>query len=332
MANPNGHTEIEQLGPDYTVDDEELEFDFDPKWGKGDLVPFNADAGAIKVNMGGRDKDSAADVQYSGIIRYEQKFDFSIIVNFTRDYVPDTHAGKMIVQQGTSLGLWLMRCPALQRGRSLEHAEQQARQWTKRMGAKDKRTEQLDAVDKHLAKWARANMVQSRIRVDRLIYGLDYVDNDQCIHDWFLADRQMRESMRQAIEELSTEGLQVFLAKVDMHQLLRAEMEDRAEHLPREDLSEWLEALKEEETTQAQLLLGAPWIIQEAAIFAMENQGAKNPHKLHLGKDAGGDAASGQPQEAGSVPKSGHSRHTPDPACRRRNGALESVGGPTNAE
>ena len=299
MANTNGHTEIEQLGPAYTVDDEEVEFDFDPKQGKGDLVPFNADAGAIKVNMGGRDKDSAADVQFSGIIRYEQKFDFSIIVNFTRDYVPDTHAGKMIVQQGTSLGLWLMRCPALKRKKFLEDAEQESAKWAKRMGSKDKRTEQLDAIDKHLAQWARANMVQSRIRVDRLTYGLDYVDNDQCLNDWFLADRNMRESMRQAIEELSTEGLQVFLAKVDMHTLLRAEMEDRAEHLPREDLSEWLEALKEDDTTQAQLLLGAPWIIQEAAIFAMENQGAKNPHKLHLEKMQAGMLPAANPRRPG---------------------------------
>lgn len=300
MANGNGHTEIEQLGPAYEVDDEEVEFDFDTDQGKGALVPFNADAGAIKVNLGGRDKDSAADVQYSGIIRYEQKFDFSIIVNFTRDYVPDTHAGKMIVQQGTSLGLWLMRCPALKRKQSLDEAERQANDWVKRMGSKDKRTEQLDAVDKHLAKWARSNMVQSRIRVDRLIYGLDYVDNDQCLNDWFLADRRMRESMRQAIEELSTEGLQVFLAKVDMHTLLRAEMEDRAEHLPREDLSEWLEALKEDDTTQAQLLLGAPWIIQEAAIFAMENQGAKNPHKLHLEKMQAGMLPAANPRRAGA--------------------------------
>ena len=300
MAKTNGHTEMEQLGPAYTVDDEEIEFDFDTKQDKGELLPFNADAGAIKVNMGGRDKDSAADVQYSGIIRYEQKFDFSIIVNFTRDYVPDTHAGKMIVQQGTSLGLWLMRCPALKRKQLLEDAEQEAAKWSKRMGSKDKRTEQLDAVDKHLAKWARSNMVQSRIRVDRLVYGLDYVDNDQCLNDWFLADRRMRETMRQAIEELSTEGLQVFLAKVDMHTLLRAEMEDRAEHLPREDLSEWLEALKEDDTTQAQLLLGSPWIIQEAAIFAMENQGAKNPHKLHLEKMQAGALPAANPRRQGA--------------------------------
>ena len=203
----------------------------------------------------------------------------------------------MIVQQGTSLGLWLMRCPALQRKRFLDDAEAQADEWTGRM--KVGKDAQLAEVDKHLAQWARANMVQSRIRVDRLVYGLDYVDNDQSIHDWFKADRQMRDSMREAIDGLSTEGLQVFLAKVDMHKILREEMEDRALHLPREDLSEWLEATRSDDATQAQLLLGSPWIIQEAAIFAMENQGAKNPHKLHLEKMQAGMIASQQARQRG---------------------------------
>ena len=332
MANGNGHTEIEQLGPAYEVDDEEVEFDFDTDQGKGALVPFNADAGAIKVNLGGRDKDSAADVQYSGIIRYEQKFDFSIIVNFTRDYVPDTHAGKMIVQQGTSLGLWLMRCPALKRKQSLDEAERQANDWVKRMGSKDKRTEQLDAVDKHLAKWARSNMVQSRIRVDRLIYGLDYVDNDQCLNDWFLADRRMRGSMRQAIEELSTEGLQVFLAKVDMHTLLRAEMEDRAEHLPARGPERVVGSSQRGRHHPGPAALGSALDYSGGGHFRDGKPGREKPPQAAPGKDAGGDAAGGQPQKGRSVPESGHGRRTPSPARRSRNGALESAGGPANAE
>ena len=233
---------------------------------------------------------------YSGIIRNEQKFDFSIIVSYVRDYIPDSHQGKMIVQQATSLGLWLMRSRSLQRRRLLEGFEERASQWTRKMGRKADRESQLDRVDKHLAKWAKANMRQARIRVERLTYGLDFVDNDAYLQDWFLADREMREAVPEAIESLSTEGYQVFTAKMEMHRLLRQEMEDRAQHLPNDDLSDWLEAMRDSKTTQAHLLLGAPWIIQEAAVFAMENQGKNNPHKIHLERMQSGMIATANPR------------------------------------
>ena len=190
----NNNVEYVDLGPGYEGEDPEL--DFDPTEGKGGLVPFSVDSGAIKVNLGGSGPDGTGhdDYTYSGIIRNEQKFDFSIIVSYVRDYIPDSHQGKMIVQQATSMGLWLMRSRSLQRRRLLEGFEERASQWTRKMGRKADRESQLDQVDKHLAKWAKANMRQARIRVERLTYGLDFVDNDAYLQDWFLADREMRES------------------------------------------------------------------------------------------------------------------------------------------
>ena len=292
----NNNVEYVDLGPGYEGEDPEL--DFDPTEGKGGLVPLSVDSGAIKVNLGGNGEDGTAhdDYTYSGIIRNEQKFDFSIIVSYVRDYIPDSHQGKMIVQQATSMGLWLMRSRSLQRRRLLEGFEERASQWTRKMGRKADRESQLDQVDRHLAKWAKANMRQARIRVERLTYGLDFVDNDAYLQDWFLADREMREAVPEAIESLSTEGYQVFTAKMEMHRLLRQEMEDRAQHLPNDDLSDWLEAMRDSKTTQAHLLLGAPWIIQEAAVFAMENQGKNNPHKIHLERMQSGMIAAANPR------------------------------------
>ena len=298
----NGAVEFEDLGPGYEGEDVEFEEGFDPTEGKGSLVPFSADPGALKVSLGGgQNEGGGRDDSFSGIIRNEQKFDFSIIFSYTRDYVPDSHSGKMIVQQGSSMGMWLMNCRALRRKERLEGFEQRAIDWKKRMGSKADREAQLDLVDQRLAKWARANMSQARIRVDRLMYGLDFIDGpecdrhggevdpDGCIHDkylydWFQADRDMREAVTEAIEKLSTEGLQVFFAQMEAHKLLREEMEDRAQHLPTADLTDWWRGMTEGDATQAHLLLGAPWIVLESAIFAMENQGKNNPHKLHLEK------------------------------------------------
>ena len=73
------------------------------------------------------------------------------------------------------------------------------------------------------------------------------------------------------------------------HKILAEESEDRAKHITVQDFSEWIASLYSGNATVAETMLGAPWMIQEAAIFAMEHHDSC-PYWVHLERMQAGEA------------------------------------------
>ena len=260
--------------------------------GSGSRLKRLAGLDTAAIRIGGRNDgaDPGSEYAYSAIIRHEQKIDMSIVWNYTRNYRPGTHAGRMIVNNLTSGGRRMIAAAVNRRGELFDSYEAAVERWERRMG-KDS-GKQMDQVKAVLLEWTRGMNMQTHIRCNRLMHGLASVED--LVEDWYLAERRIRESETQAIKELTTEGYQVFVSRLEQHKILREEAEDRARHIVIVDLSDWLTNVKGGEASLAEISLGAPWMIQEACIFAMEHHDKDNPYWEHLERLQSGAVAAQQ--------------------------------------
>ena len=248
------------------------------------------DTASIKI-AGGKAGDDTGGNTFSAIIKGEQTIDMSIVWNYTRNYRPQSLQGRMIVNNLTSAGRRMMKAAVNLRKFRFTAFETEASTWTSKIPGKN-RAKELEAMEQVLLVWTRGMNTQLHIRTDRLTHGLDAVEGR--VVDWYQAERDMREAEAEAIKNLGTAAYQVFINRCEQHRILREEAEDRAKRLVFEDLSEWLSKVRSGDAPLAEIAMGAPWMIQEASIFAMEHQAGENPYWTHLERLQAGAVAAQQ--------------------------------------
>ena len=291
----------------------------------------NVDWGEINLD-GGATGDPSRDLAFSAINRREQEIVMSMVFDFTRNFRVSEHRGRMIVGNLSDLGRDMLKAPGLLRKQQYAEMAKAVTGWTREMGRERERKE-LPKMVELLAGWARGNSAQQHLTCLRIQHGFGYLermeppiehdDNGDVIphrsgprHDWHLADRRMKEADANAISELAPEPYQIYVCKKEQHQILREEAEDRARRIPNMDISAWMQRLTSgRKVPDVEIFINAPWVIQEAFIFAMNNHGKDNPFWDHLEKlqagmhqqiqarrgwgfnRGGGQAAPGQPAD-----------------------------------
>ena len=249
------------------------------------------DTASIKI-AGGKAGDDTGGNTFSAIIKGEQTIDMSIVWNYTTE-LPATVSPGPDDRQQPDLGGPTHDEGCGQPPKVAIHClrDRSRSTWTSKIPGKN-RAKELEAMEQVLLVWTRGMNTQLHIRTDRLIHGLDAVEGR--VVDWYQAERDMREAEAEAIKNLGTAAYQVFINRCEQHRILREEAEDRAKRLVFEDLSEWLSKVRSGDAPLAEIAMGAPWMIQEASIFAMEHQAGENPYWTHLERLQAGAVAAQQ--------------------------------------
>ena len=254
------------------------------------LLP--ADAMSIGRQDGGRRDDRS----WSEFLRRQQDINMDSLWDFIRDNKPDSHEGRMVMQNLASAAIYTITAQALQIKR--QHDDFKARE---KEIKRELKKEEEDAATALYGRWAQGNAMQQYLACIKHRYGYGelerreppYEEDEDGVPvpvasgarwDWHMADWDMREADREAIFSLSARAHELYQVWQDMGRLRRQQNENRARRMPDIDVSDWLAKVKSGKSTNTEKLLGGTYLIQEMVAFGLAHQGDKNPHWLHLEK------------------------------------------------
>ena len=249
---------------------------------------------ADALSLGRPDDGRRDDRSWSEFLRRQQDINMDSLWDFIRDNKPDSHEGRMVLQNLASAAIYTITSQALQIKR--QHDELKERE--KELSGELKKEDQ-DAAAALFDRWARGNSMQQYLACVKHRHGFPELERREPPYeedqdgvpvpvtegprwDWHQAEWDMGEADREAIFNLTARAHELYQVWQDMGRLRRQQNENRAKRMPDIDVSDWLAKVKGGKATNTEKLLGGTYLIQEMVAFGLAHQGDKNPHWLHL--------------------------------------------------
>ena len=255
-----------------------------------DLLPMEySDLSVPGMGNGNSDKDTYA---YSTMLaRVVVELGISDLATFIRQYVPDEHNAKLVLQGLLDLGDRELASPACRRQLRFEEAHAQAEKWAERLG-KDY-VDQKEKAEELVNRWSGSNIMLTGIRLRRLRDGLGAVKPMRA--RWYTAMCK-QELVEQEAATLHPHAYEYYRASIDAYRINREQAEDLAMHKKTQDHSILIKRLREGKATNGEVATQSPWAFITAIRFALANAGAKNPFWEHQrsmfnGPGGGGNSA-----------------------------------------
>ena len=234
------------------------------------------------------------DRSWSEFLRRQQDIIMDSLWDFIRDHKPDSHEGRMVMQNVASAVIYTIMSEALQIKRRMDDLKQRDKELTREL---DK--DQVAAATAIFDRWSRGNRMQEYLVCIKHRYGFaelermepEYEEDENGVPvpvtsgprwDWHNAAREMREADREAIFDLTAGGYELFTVWEARGRLRRQLNENRAKRLPDLDVSDWLAKVKSGKATNTEKLLGGTYLLQELVAFGLAHEGGDNPFWKHL--------------------------------------------------
>ena len=150
-----------------------------------DLSPLERGMMSLRVG-GGEDGDFDRAMAFSAINAREAKIKVDALYDFLKDYVPDAHKTKMLVNGLVRLCQRMLNSPACRRQLRFEMEEARAKYWLGRVGKSGE--EHIEAADRLLDRWGACDLLQITIRTRRIRHGLEAVERER--PRWYTAERK----------------------------------------------------------------------------------------------------------------------------------------------
>lgn len=234
------------------------------------------------------------DNTFSAVIAKQQELRMDGLWGFLRDHKPDSHQGRVVMQQTASAIIYTITSGAMQikrRQDTLRDAEKELRKTLSRT--------ELDEVAVYYDRWSKGNSMQQYLVSIALKHGWRELERREPPYEedddgnplpvttgprweWHNADREMREAEREAILDLPRKSYDYFFNLQQTAVLQREQNENRARDLPDIDVSDWLAKIKKGDADIAEVILGGSWLIQELVTFGLAHEGENNPYWNNL--------------------------------------------------
>ena len=268
-------TTMSQLGYEEDEDEEEYyedEYDDDEEGDDDDddlrALPDNMNTGSISIMSGKGNNDPGSQYAYSAIIPGRAAPGYVFLLELR---APTTSPRSGWGRTSSKAACPWAGCKPSRRS-ICERSGSRIGKSRHRIGCSGMgkgRKKELEKVEEFLLRWAKAHARRNLIRCERIVHGLEYVERQRVV--WYKSERQMYEADHESVDELTTEGREYMVCRMEQHKILAEEAEDRAKNITVQDFSQWMANLFKGDASTAEVMLGSPWLIQEAAIFAMEH-------------------------------------------------------------
>ena len=270
------YEEIDELERDELLDGLEEEFFGDAVLGEGGevLQPLDSSRVSISGALGGSGVDPGR--LFSEINARETEVRFDALIDFLKNYWPEKHKTRVLVNGLVRLGVRFLNAPANRRRLRFEAEEAEARYWVSRLGKEGK--EHIERADRLLDRWAAADLLQINIRRRRLKQGLAAVEHERA--RWHTATRKM-DLFEELATQLPSAAYEYFQCRLEQYRILRERSEDRAKGIPTADFSDLIKRIQQGEAKPSEIAASLPWPILEALWVSMQDASANNPHWNH---------------------------------------------------
>ena len=240
-----------------------------------DLSPLERGLMSLRVG-GGEDGDFDRAMAFSAINAREAKIKVDALYDFLKDYVPDSHKTKMLVNGLVRLCQRMLNSPACRRQLRFEVEEARAKYWLGRVGKQGE--EHIEAADRLLDRWGACDLLQITIRTRRIRHGLEAVEGER--PRWYTAKRK-KELLEELAARLPSAAHEYFRCRLEQYNIQRERAEDRARGIPEQDYSELIKKIQDGTANAAEVLSSAPWPFKEAFDVCVQDASEENPHWKH---------------------------------------------------
>ena len=223
---------------------------------------------AEAMSLGRQDGGRRDDRSWSEFLRRQQDINMDSLWDFIRDNKPDSHEGRMVMQNLASAAIYTITAQALQIKRQQDDFKAREKEIKREL-----KKEEEDAATALYGRWAQGNSMQQYLACIKHRYGYvelerrepPYEEDENGVPvpvasgarwDWHMADWDMREADREAIFNLSARAHELYQVWQDMGRLRRQQNENRARRMPDIDVSDWLAKVKSGKSTNTEKLLG----------------------------------------------------------------------------
>ena len=250
---------------------------YDQMYGEDDddLSPLERGMMSLRVGAG---EDGAFDraLAFSAINAREAKIKVDALYDFLKDYWPQSHKTKMLVNGLVRLCQRMLNAPACRRQLRFEIEESRAKYWLGRLGKPGE--EHIAEADRLLDRWGAADLLQIAIRTRRIRRGLEAVERDRA--RWYTAMRK-KELLEEMAAGLPSAAHEYFRCRLEQYNIQRERAEDRARGIPEQDCSELIKKIQDGAANAAEVLSSAPWPFKEAFDVCVQDASEENPHWKH---------------------------------------------------
>ena len=257
-----------------------------------DLGVLDSDAFSLGPQGDGRRDDRS----WSEVLRREQDLILDNLFDFIRDHKPDSHEGRSVMFNLGSAVIYTVMAQVMQIKRQDDRLKTKAKEVEREL--KEGELAQVDAI---FNRWSKGNSMQEYLACIKFRYGFQELERREPPYeedsdgvpipvnkgprwDWHNSEREMRESDRLAIFDLSSKGYELYGIWQDRARLRRTVSENRARRLPDIDVSDWLEKLKSGKASSLEKMVGGTDLIMELVVFGLAYEGENNPHWKHMEK------------------------------------------------
>ncbi len=267
------YDEIDELERDELMDGLEEEFFGDAVLRESGevLQPLDSSRVSISGALGGASVDPGR--LFSEINARETEVRFDALIDFLKNYWPEKHKTRVLVNGLVRIGVRFLNAPANRRRLRFEAEAAEARHWTGRLGKAGK--EHIEAADRLLDRWAASDLLQINIRRRRLKHGLAAVEPERA--RWHTASRKM-EVLEELATSLPSAAYEYFQCRLEQYRILRERAEDRAKGIPTADYSDLIRRIQQGEAKPSEIAASLPWPILEALWVSMQDPSPNNPH------------------------------------------------------
>ena len=240
----------------------------------GVLQPLDSSRISISGALGGSGKDSGR--AFSEINARETEVRFDALIDFLKNYWPEKHRTRILINGLVRLGIRFLNAPANRRQLRFEVEEAQGRYWMSRLGKEGK--EHIEAADQLLDQWAGSDLTQINIRRRRIKNGLVSVQREAA--RYHTASRK-KDLFEELATKLPSAAYEYFQCRLEQYRILRERAEDRARGIPTADFSDLIKRIQEGSAKPSEIASSLPWPILEALWVSMQDASPDNPHWNH---------------------------------------------------
>ena len=240
-----------------------------------DLRPLERGMMQLRTGGGG-DEEDGDKYPFSKINAREAMITVDALYDFLKDYWPQSHRTRMLVNGLVRLCQRMLNAAANKRQLRFDIEEARAKYWMGRLGKDDQKF--IELADKLLDRWSNANLLQISIRSRRMRRGLAAVEHERA--RWHTAARKM-ELLEELAARLPAAAHEYFQCRLEQHNIQRERAEDRARGIAEQDYSELIKAIQDGTAKPAYVLANAPWPFKEAFDVCIQDASEENPHWKH---------------------------------------------------
>ena len=240
-----------------------------------DLRPLDRSLMSLRTGGGG-DEDGDDRYPFSKINAREAMITVDALYDFLKDYWPQSHKTRMLVNGLVRLCQRMLNAPANKRQLRFDIEEARAKYWMGRLNKDDEKF--IEQADRLLDLWSRSNLLQISIRTRRMRHGLEAVEEER--PRWHTATRKM-ELLEEMAARLPAAAHEYFQCRLEQHMIQRERAEDRAKGIAEKDYSELIKAIQDGTAKPAYVISNAPWPFKEAFDVCIQDASEENPHWKH---------------------------------------------------